>query len=87
TAGQLLLKMESIAKQKLKKAELEFLIGMAIFASGIAITFLPLSMPANRLTYIVAGCAILIGGLKFIKGLYNKSRFKKITRNFTKENP
>jgi hypothetical protein len=85
TATQLLLNMEAIAKQRLKKAELELLVGTAILSSGIAITFLPLSMPANRLTYIIAWCTILLGTLKFVKGIYNKSRFKKIIRNTLSE--
>lgn len=85
TAEQFLFRVQSIAKQRLKKAEMELLIGIAILSSGIAITFLPLSMPANRLTYIVAWCAILFGGLGFVKGLYNKGRFKKIIRNIINE--
>ena len=85
TAEQLLSGIESMAKQRLKKAELELLVGMAILSGGIAITFLPLSMPANRLTYIVAWCAILFGGLRFVKGIYNKSRFKKIIKNMMDE--
>jgi hypothetical protein len=85
-AVQLLLNMEAIVKQRLTKAEMELLIGTAILSSGIAITFLPLSMPANRLTYIIAWCTILLGTLQFVKGWYNKSRFKKIIKNMAAEN-
>ena len=84
-ATKLLLTIDAIAKQRLKKAELELLIGTAILSSGIAITFLPLSMPANRLTYIIACCTIIYGALKFVKGIYNKGRFKKVIRNIPPE--
>ncbi len=86
SATKLVSKMEAVAKQRLKKADAEKLIGGAILVGGIAITFLPLSMPANRLTYIIAWCAILVGILKFIKGLYYKSRFKKIIKTIIAEN-
>ena len=60
-ALEFILKLETAARQRLKKAEQERLIGSLILISGVAVTFLPLSMPANRLTYIIAGCAILFG--------------------------
>lgn len=81
TGKLFLVEAEEIAKKRLKKAELELLTGIAILSGGIAITFLPLSMPANRLTYIIACCAMLLGGLQVLKGIYNKSRFKKIIKN------
>ena len=86
SATELVSKMEAAAKQRLKKADSEKLIGGAILMGGIAITFLPLSMPANRLTYIIAWSAILLGALRFIKGWYYKSRFKKIIKTIVSEN-
>ncbi|MFT3908412.1 MAG: hypothetical protein QM737_03230 [Ferruginibacter sp.] len=85
SAMELVAKMEAAAKQQLKKADSEKLIGGAILMGGIAITFLPLSMPANRLTYIIAWCAILLGTLKFIKGLYYRNRFRKIIKTIMAE--
>lgn len=79
----LILKSELVAMQKLKKAEHELLMGVVFTASGIAITFLPLSMPANRLSYIIAWCAIIFGILKLTQGLFNKNRYKKILKRST----
>ncbi len=76
-----LFKVSHVCKQRIKKAEHDRLLGSAILISGIAITFLPLSMPQNRLTYILAWGAIILGFLRLIKGIYNKSRFEKIRRN------
>lgn len=74
-------KVNQTCEQRIKKAGYDRLLGSAILVSGIAITFLPLAMPANRLAYILAWAAILLGSLRLIKGIYNKSRFEKIRRN------
>jgi multidrug transporter EmrE-like cation transporter len=77
--------IELKAIQSLKNADAAKLTGSLIFISGIAITFLPLSMTTNRLTYIIAYCAILFGAGRFIKALYYQSKFRKIIRNIAAE--
>ncbi|MBC7535772.1 MAG: hypothetical protein H7258_08775 [Ferruginibacter sp.] len=84
--AQLLLgQMEQRCKQRLKQAEQDKLTGGVIFISGIAVNFLPYSPTANRLAYIIAWTAIIFGALLLIKGLFNRSRFKKILKHIESE--
>lgn len=70
-----------IALKKQKKAENQQLLGTLMFFAGVAITFLPIDMARNRLTFIIAWCSIIFGVLRFIQGRYNRNRFNKILKN------
>lgn len=72
-----------IAAQKLKIADFDFLLGVLFCSSGVAITFLPLTMHANRAAYIIAWTSIIFGALKFVQGIFNKSRYKKIIKELS----
>ena len=74
------------SKRRLKKAELLKLTGGLVFISGIAVTFLPLPPGNNTLTYIAAWSAIFFGAGRSVKGVFYKSRFKKILQNIALQN-
>ena len=84
-AHLLLKEMEQHCKQRLINAERDKLTGGVIFICGIAICFLPFSPTANRLVHIIASTAIIFGVLILIKGLFNRSRFKKILQHMERE--
>ena len=84
-ALSLLSMVKTKATGELKKAEIERMTGGLLFISGLAITFLPLYPNSNRLLYIFAWCMIFYGAGKFIKGLYYRSKFKKIIENIRVE--
>ncbi len=85
TAAEIIYGMEPNARLQLKKAEHEKLIGATFFICGLAFTFLPHSITSNRLIYIIGWSAIIFGSLKYIKGMYSKSRFRKILLNISTE--
>lgn len=77
--------LESKVRELVSSHNSNMLLGAAICGVGLLITFGTMSSASNGGSYTIAWGAIIFGGIRFFKGLSNKSDYSTILENIEAE--
>ncbi len=84
-AGYIMQHAFVLLKSLIKKYDQAMLMGILLFMSGLAVSFLPMNPEKQRLVYILAYATMLLGAIRFFNGLFYKRKYTRVEQSMEQE--